>query len=126
MPGLRFLLQSNPVALDHEGVRVLKEEVQQGRRCEHNRVSRAEVPNPREQATGLADVNGLVQQQADCVCWPKGPVMNNSMGLAADPSRLAALRSLVLTSHPSRMLVLVLDRALPIGRLGGEHRSTCS
>ena len=72
MPGLRFLLQFNPVALDHEGVRVLKEEVQQGRRCEHNRVSRAEVPNPREQATGLADVNGLVQQQADCACWPKG------------------------------------------------------
>ena len=57
---------------------------------------------------------------------PKDPVMNNSMALAADPSRLAALRSLVLTSHLSRMLVPVLDRALPIGRLGGEHRATCS
>ncbi len=68
MPGLRFLLQSNPVALDHDGVRVLRKEVQQGRCCEHNRVSRAEVPNPREQATGLADVTGLVQQQADCAC----------------------------------------------------------
>ena len=42
------------------------------------------------------------------------------MALAADPSRLAALRSLVLTSHPSRMLVLVLDSVLLAGRLGRD------
>ena len=52
--------------------------------------------------------------------------MNNSIALAADASRLAALLALVLMSHPSRMLIPVLTRALPSGRLGSDHRPTCS
>ena len=48
--------------------------------------------------------------------------MNKSIALAADASRLAALLPLVLMSHPSRMLISVLTRALPSGRLGRDHR----
>ena len=52
--------------------------------------------------------------------------MNKLTVLAADPSRRAALPSPVLASHPSRMLASVLDGALRAGRLGRDHRSTCS
>ena len=46
--------------------------------------------------------------------------MNNSIALAADPSRLAAL---LLGHLPTGKLP---RRALPSGRLDPDHRSTCS
>lgn len=52
--------------------------------------------------------------------------MHKSIALAAEASRLAALLAPVLESHPSRMLIPVLTRALPSGRLGRDHRPTCS
>ena len=52
--------------------------------------------------------------------------MNQSIALAEIASRLAALLAGFLKSHPSKMLIAVLTRALPSGRLGRDHRPTCS